>query len=242
MHEKIMLGDFIRELRKEKGLSQEELGLFVGVSNKAVSKWETGEANPELKLIPKLAKALGVTADELLSCERREDAQETRSNDEDGRAYRQFFFLGADMLEVAPREYVSVKKNKKGKPFLHINFNNFRSRAEGTVAIAPNAKGLLAIGLISKGIFSIGLLSVGILSFGILSVGLLALGTLCLGLIAAGGVSLGLVAAFGGLAAGFFAFGGIAVGFYAFGGIAVGYYAFTGVGGIAVGVHTFFIE
>jgi hypothetical protein len=38
---KRMLGDTIYRLRKEKGLSQSELGELVGVSNKAVSKWET---------------------------------------------------------------------------------------------------------------------------------------------------------------------------------------------------------
>jgi transcriptional regulator with XRE-family HTH domain len=57
---KKMLGDTIYRLRKEKGLSQSELGEFVGVSNKAVSKWETYEANPDITLLQLLAQALGV--------------------------------------------------------------------------------------------------------------------------------------------------------------------------------------
>lgn len=41
----------IYEIRKEKGLSQKELGALIGVSNKAVSKWETGAAVPKTKTI-----------------------------------------------------------------------------------------------------------------------------------------------------------------------------------------------
>jgi len=64
---KRMLGETIYQLRKAKGLSQTELGELVGVSNKAVSKWETYEANPDITLLPLLAMSLGVTTDELLT-------------------------------------------------------------------------------------------------------------------------------------------------------------------------------
>ncbi len=63
-----MLGEFIHSRRKELGLTQQALADKLGISNKAVSKWETFEANPELGLILPLAEALGITADELLSC------------------------------------------------------------------------------------------------------------------------------------------------------------------------------
>jgi len=64
---KRMLGETIYQLRKAKGLSQSELAELVGVSNKAVSKWETYEANPDITLLPLLAVSLGVTTDVLLS-------------------------------------------------------------------------------------------------------------------------------------------------------------------------------
>ena len=48
-------------------MSQSELAELVGVSNKAVSKWETYEANPDITLLPLLAVSLGVTTDVLLS-------------------------------------------------------------------------------------------------------------------------------------------------------------------------------
>lgn len=60
------VGNRIYELRKEKGLSQKELGALIGVSNKAVSKWETGASAPKTETIINLAAVLGVTAEELL--------------------------------------------------------------------------------------------------------------------------------------------------------------------------------
>ncbi len=64
-------GNFIYELRTEKGLSQSELGKILGVSNKAVSKWENGEAKPRSGKLALLAETLGVTVGELL-CGKRE--------------------------------------------------------------------------------------------------------------------------------------------------------------------------
>lgn len=59
------LGAILQTKRSERGLSQEKLAELVGVSRQAVSKWELGDAVPDTdKLIP-LAKALGVTVDEL---------------------------------------------------------------------------------------------------------------------------------------------------------------------------------
>lgn len=64
------IGAFIAELRKEKELNQTELADRLGVTNKAVSKWECGDGYPEITLIPSIAKELGVTVDELLNGER----------------------------------------------------------------------------------------------------------------------------------------------------------------------------
>ena len=60
------LGETILKKRQARGLSQEKLAELVGVSRQAVSKWEVGDAIPDTdKLIP-LARALGITVDELL--------------------------------------------------------------------------------------------------------------------------------------------------------------------------------
>ena len=60
------LGETILKNRQTRGLSQEKLAELVGVSRQAVSKWEVGDAIPDTdKLIP-LARALGISVDELL--------------------------------------------------------------------------------------------------------------------------------------------------------------------------------
>lgn len=61
-------GNFLHELRKRRGLSQYQLGMLVGVSNKAVSKWENGSAKPQSRILYELSDVLGVTVDELLAC------------------------------------------------------------------------------------------------------------------------------------------------------------------------------
>ena len=64
-------GNFLHELRKRRGLSQYQLGMLVGVSDKAVSKWENGSAKPQSRILYKLSDVLGVTVDELLACKYR---------------------------------------------------------------------------------------------------------------------------------------------------------------------------
>ena len=66
-------GDFLYALRKEKGITQAQLAQELGVTNKAVSKWETGEAMPETSLLVPLSKIFGVTVDELLNGERQRE-------------------------------------------------------------------------------------------------------------------------------------------------------------------------
>ena len=60
------IGKRIAALRKEKGLTQEELATHMGVSPQAVSKWENDQTCPDISALPKLARLLGVTVHELL--------------------------------------------------------------------------------------------------------------------------------------------------------------------------------
>lgn len=68
--DKKKLGALIAELRKEKGITQKVLAERLFVSDKAVSKWETGANVPDIALLVPLADILGVTVTELLMCER----------------------------------------------------------------------------------------------------------------------------------------------------------------------------
>ena len=75
---KYSVGDFIYKKRKEKNLTQTQLGEMLGVSNKAVSKWETGESFPEFSLIQPLCEILGISADELISGKEKEEIFENK--------------------------------------------------------------------------------------------------------------------------------------------------------------------
>lgn len=64
--------EFLYTLRKEKGITQAELAEKLGVTNKAVSKWETGESMPETAQLLPISQIFGVSVDELLKGERSE--------------------------------------------------------------------------------------------------------------------------------------------------------------------------
>lgn len=72
-------GEKIAELRKEKMLSQKELGDILGVSNKAVSKWETGEAVPQMKTVLKISDYFSVDANELVTGTKYDAAKQRQS-------------------------------------------------------------------------------------------------------------------------------------------------------------------
>ena len=65
----VSVGKRIAKLRKEKGLTQKQLADALGISNKTVSKWETGDGYPDITMIHKLAETFGVTTDYFFSQE-----------------------------------------------------------------------------------------------------------------------------------------------------------------------------
>ena len=68
--DKHRFGAFLSDLRKERGLTQKQLAQALYLSDKAVSKWETGQSLPDITLLTPLAAQLGVTVTELLECRR----------------------------------------------------------------------------------------------------------------------------------------------------------------------------
>jgi len=74
--DKRQFGAFVAGLRKEKGWTQKELAERLFISDKAVSKWETGASIPDTSLLVPLAEQLGVTVTELLLGRRMESGEE----------------------------------------------------------------------------------------------------------------------------------------------------------------------
>ena len=197
-----MFEERLYQLRRERGISQEELANIIGVSRQAVQKWESGASQPNMDNLVAISEYFGVTLDYLLkgpapNWESSADAPE-----------------GASQVVCIPYGFHYEYKSSTtlfGLPLVHINLGR---------AGLHRAKGILAIGNVATGLVSIGLISAGLLSFGCLSLGLLAMGALALGIVALGGIALGAGIAAGGLAVGWLAIGGLAKGIYALGGLA----------------------
>lgn len=64
------IGDFIAQCRKEKGYTQSDLAEYIGISNRAVSKWETGKSLPDASIMLELCNLLNINVNELLTGER----------------------------------------------------------------------------------------------------------------------------------------------------------------------------
>lgn len=75
-------GRFIALKRKELGMTQEQLAAELGLSGKAVSKWETGRCLPDCSLMEPLCDVLGITFNELLSGKHIEREQERLASDD----------------------------------------------------------------------------------------------------------------------------------------------------------------
>lgn len=60
------IGKIISKIRKEKGLTQQQLGDIIGVSSKTISKWECGNGLPDITFLKKISEILGLTIEELL--------------------------------------------------------------------------------------------------------------------------------------------------------------------------------
>ena len=66
------LGNFIAELRKQAGMTQQDLADKLNITDKAVSKWERGLSSPDIDTIPKIAGIFGITSEEFLNVKLKE--------------------------------------------------------------------------------------------------------------------------------------------------------------------------
>lgn len=82
------LGTIIAELRKQHGMTQLELAEKMGVTDKAVSKWERDLSCPDISSLPNLAEVLGVSVEDLMQVKKEAEAPTSKV---------------AEILEVAPK-------------------------------------------------------------------------------------------------------------------------------------------
>lgn len=82
------LGTMIAELRKQHGMTQLELAEKIGVTDKAVSKWERDLSCPDINSLPNLAEVLGVSVEELMQIKKQADEPVSKV---------------AEILEIAPK-------------------------------------------------------------------------------------------------------------------------------------------
>ena len=102
-------GKKITTLRKQKGLTQARLAEKINVSNKTISRWETGEGYPEISLLKPLARALDTTVDDLLSDDEISDTQtEPKKDMQEHRA-----FINLSVESKYEHVLINVKALKK---------------------------------------------------------------------------------------------------------------------------------
>lgn len=95
----IDFGNKIYEIRKKNNLSQKELGEMLGVSNKAVSKWENGEAIPKTATMLKLAEIFKVDVNDLLGFEEKQTDYTAKNNAEMERLNEENVLLSSKLAE-----------------------------------------------------------------------------------------------------------------------------------------------
>lgn len=100
-------GKFIADLRKEKGLTQEQLGDKIGVTNKTVSRWETGVYLPPADVMLALGELFNVSVNEILSGKRLTDAEYKEAAEENlTQAIKASSFSLKDKIEFFKKKWL----------------------------------------------------------------------------------------------------------------------------------------
>ena len=76
------IGEFIAEMRKEKNLTQVELGNILGVTNKTISRWENGNYMPDISIMQQMCSIFDISINELISGKKLDDTDYKASADQ----------------------------------------------------------------------------------------------------------------------------------------------------------------
>lgn len=195
------------QLRRQAGLSQEELANIMNVSRQAVQKWESGASRPDMDNLTALVDYFNVTLDYLIRGVENAPPQA--------------------LQVVYPWRYeYKSPRTLFGLPLVHINVGHGLRWARGIFAVGNLATGIVALGGFSAGVLSLGGIAAGALTFGGIALGGAAIGGLAVGVLALGGVSLGVLS-----------IGACAIGRYAAGASALGSSLAVGVAAASSGVE-----
>ena len=98
--DQIKVGTFMKELRKEKGMTQEQAAERLNVSNRTVSRWETGTNMPDISLLLEIADLYGVSIPELIDGERKSEKMNEEVKE-----------VASKMSDYAEAEKTTILKN-----------------------------------------------------------------------------------------------------------------------------------
>ena len=101
--DQIKIGEFLKELRKEKGLTQEQLAEQFNVSRRSVSRWETGKNMPDISLLVEIAEFYDTSIPEIINGERKSEKMNEEVKE-----------LAETMSNYAGAEKESILKNIRG--------------------------------------------------------------------------------------------------------------------------------
>ncbi len=214
----------LQRLRKQRGLSQEELGEKLGVSRQTISKWENGSAYPDMLNLITISDFFGVKIDDMISGGKCEEHTEPEVPALPGENFENEEKEDREDHEEIPSRFHCEYKSRitiRGVPLIHVNYGFGDYRARGVVAVGNMSTGVLSVGIIAKGIISVGIISLGLVGIGILSLAVFAVGCVAAGIISVAGIAIG-VMTLGGLALGIVSIGGCALGSHvSVGGVAI---------------------
>lgn len=125
-------GSFVSQLRKEQGLTQKELAQKLYISDKAVSKWETGVSIPDVTLLIPLAELLDVTVSELLECRRMEQKAPMETAQVEQLVQKAIRFIGEDAPPEDRRRNLAVFISCTAAALLELLFLHFNGHPVST--------------------------------------------------------------------------------------------------------------
>ena len=130
----ICLGENIRMLRTEKGLTQEQLGYELGVSGQAVSRWENGATYPDISMLPLIADYFSVSLDDLMG-----RGKELSGEERDAFFKKMYALMDAGSYDEVIQAYNQMLHKHSNDPYLlhgkaWVLYSQFKKSGEMEIA------------------------------------------------------------------------------------------------------------